>query len=339
MADMALRLRKDPPPINACKGRIGVFRALHLGDMLCAIPALRALRRHCPDAHITLIGLPWAQEIVTRFPQYLDDFLPFPGHPQLPERPATETGYRQFVESFPRDFEWLIQLHGDGRVTNGLVSQWPTEFVAGFVPNGQPIPSPSWCHYPDGHEIDRLLRLMRVLGASGSSSLEFPVTTEDFKALARVAALRSVADSPYVVVHAGGRRSENRLPVSFFEEIVRFLATRALVVLTGTSEERDLTHALAQSIPGVIDVAGMTTIGTLAALLSCARLVITNDTGPSHLCAALCVPSLVMVSGSDPVRWGPQNGSRHHTVDARRRPSPNHIVRAVADLWSGLEAV
>lgn len=65
--------------------RIAIFRALYLGDMLCSIPAVRAIRTAYPDAEIHLIGLPWQRDFVSPFDGYFNHFIEFPGWPDLPE--------------------------------------------------------------------------------------------------------------------------------------------------------------------------------------------------------------------------------------------------------------
>jgi ADP-heptose:LPS heptosyltransferase len=79
--------------------------------------------------------------------------------------------------------------------------------------------------------------------------------------------------------------------------------------------ERALTERVAHAMSTrAIDLAGRTDLGALAALLADARLLIANDTGVSHLAAALGVPSVVVFTSSDCARWAPLDLRRHRTV-------------------------
>ncbi len=68
--------------------KIIVFRALQIGDMLCAIPTIRALHNAYPEAEITLVGLPWAKMLTERFPDYFHALITFPSYRGFPEQPV-----------------------------------------------------------------------------------------------------------------------------------------------------------------------------------------------------------------------------------------------------------
>src|SRR5215218_1463144 len=72
---------------SADPSRIAIFQALNLGDLLCTTPALRAIRARFPDAELTFIGRPWAEDFLARLPS-VDRFMPFPGFPGIAESPA-----------------------------------------------------------------------------------------------------------------------------------------------------------------------------------------------------------------------------------------------------------
>lgn len=308
-----------PRPNVPVPTRVAVLRALHLGDMLCAVPALRALRRGLPGAHVALVGLPWACEFASRFRAYVDEFIEFPGYPGLPERTPPIADIPKFLaEMQARRFDIALQLHGSGSVTNAVVALFGAARTAGFYPPEQPSPSDGrFLAYPgEDPERVRLLRLVEFLGCPPDGDrLEFPVTPADREALATIEESSRLGDA-YVCVHAGARHPMRRWAPSRFAAVADALAAQGLtVVLTGTRDEQAIARAVADAMDApAVNLAGRTTLGALAALIERSRLLVCNDTGVSHLADALDVPSVVVFTGSDPGRWAPADMDRHRVL-------------------------
>jgi ADP-heptose:LPS heptosyltransferase len=299
---------------------IVILRALHLGDLLCAVPAWRALRTANPRAHITLIGLPWAQAFVDRFHHYIDEFIAFPGYPGLPEQePDLDRLHHFLAELRQRRIDWLLQMHGDGSYVNDLARLCGARNLAGFyLPPGDCSDHRWFMAYPGhGSEIHRHMRLMEFLGIpSCGDELEFPLTQHDRVSFAGLEAAQSLTPASYICFHPGGRGANRRWSVDSFASVAHELAGRGFrIVVTGTERETDLGERLvrALSVP-VVNVIGKTSLGVLGVLISRARLLISNDTGVSHMAAALRTPSVIVSVGSDPDRWGPLNRNRHRLL-------------------------
>ncbi len=296
--------------------RIAVVRALQLGDMLCAVPALRALRSAAPNAHISLIGLPWACEFVRRFGHYVDEFIEFPGYPGLPERAWEAGAFARFLQQMQlRHFDLVLQLHGDGRVLNGVVALMGPSRSAGYYRTGGYCPDPeSFIAWREGeHEIVRWLRLLEELGAPARGrELEFPLSDEDVHEARRLAQQAGVG-APYVCLHPGSQLASRRWAPERFARVGDALADCGYAVaITGTAAEAGITGCTAGAMRSkAIDLAGRTSLGAAAGLVRDARLLVCNDTGVSHIAAALGTPSVVVSCGSDPARWAPLDRARH----------------------------
>jgi ADP-heptose:LPS heptosyltransferase len=297
--------------------KVAVFRALQLGDLLAAVPALRALRAALPGARIILIGLPWAREFVGRFAHLLDGFREFPGWPGLPEQPPRLDLIPGFLGRMQADrFDLVVQLHGSGPFVNPLCVLFGGKHTAGFYLPGDYCPDPDrFIPWPaHGLERRRLLAMAAALGCPPrGEELEFPLREPDREAAAR---LCPTGPGGYACIHPGASVPERRWPPDRFAAVAAELAAAGLrIVLTGAAAEAELTRAVAAMVRGpVLDLAGRTPLGTAAAVIARATLMVCNDTGVSHIAEAVGTPSVVISTGDNPARWAPIDSTRHRVL-------------------------
>jgi ADP-heptose:LPS heptosyltransferase len=298
--------------------RIAVLRALPgLGDFLCAVPALRALRAAHPDAEVTLIGLPATANVVERFARYVDRLVPFPGFPGLPEVPFDPVRTVAFLgEAQRQPFDLAIQMHGSGTASNPFIALLGARRTAGLFLPGLPAPDPELFapYRADAPEPLRHLALMQFLGfPTDDGRPEFTLSPDDETAWQELAERHGLVAGEYACVHAGAAEERRRWPAERFAAVADALAARGLrIVLTGSGAETGVTAAVAAAMRAdAVDLAGATALGPLAALLAHATVTVTNDTGTSHLAAALGAPSVVIFTASDPRRWAPLDRARH----------------------------
>jgi ADP-heptose:LPS heptosyltransferase len=330
-------------PLNELRS-ILVFRALVLGDWLCATPALRALRAAAPQARIALCGLPWTAELARRLAS-VDEFVAFPGHPQLPERTPEPGAFDAFLDATrARGFELALQMHGSGGIVNPLVASLGAGAAAGFAAPGTGEGLALAVPWPErGHEIERCLALTDALGAPRRGlAIDFPLTDADRAEAARVLADAGVCGC-YAIVHPGAQLPSRRwMPERFAAVADAFAAQGLAVVLTGTAAERPLAQAVrAACRQPPVDLTGRTaSLWTLGALVESAAVVVANDTGLSHVAAATGTRSVIVASGSDVARWRPLDHARHVVLwhAAPCRPCAHPVCPTAHECAAGVPA-
>lgn len=303
--------------------KIAVFRALQLGDMLCAIPAIKALRQAYPSATITLLGLPWSKSLVERFSEYFDKFIHFPGYPGLPEQTFDEEQFDIFLKQVRKEkFDLLLQMQGNGSIVNRLMFQLGAKNVAGFYNEESHVNSSLFMKYP-AHvpEVKRHLLLMKHLGIPPQGEhLEFPLTKQDQKEFD--ALLLPLYPKNYICFHPGSRGKWRQWPPKYFAQIADYCIEKGFVaVITGTKEEADITSELIKCMHHIpIDLTGKTTLGAIAILIKNSFALVSNCTGVSHIADAFDTPSVVISMDGEPDRWGPLNRRLHNVVDWTKNP-------------------
>jgi len=321
--------------------KIAVFRALQLGDILCAIPALRALHHAYPEAEIALFGLPWAKSLVDRFPHYIHSFKHFPGYPGLPEQKVDAKAFSKFLWKVQNEeYDLVLQMQGNGSIVNPMVELFGGKYIAGFCLEDDYCPDKNlFLTYPTGiHEIKRHLALIDHLSIeSQGTQLEFPLYKkdyEDFEALNF-----PIQPRKYVCVHPGSRGPWRQWPPKYFADLANYCSQQNLkVVLTGTKDELHIIEEVNKYLnKEPVIAAGKTNIGSVGVLIKNASLLISNCTGVSHMAAAFQTPGIVISMDGEPERWAPLNKQLHRTIDWVKTSEFNVVFDELKNLFNSLQ--
>ncbi len=297
------------------------LRALGLGDLLVAVPALRALRRAFPE-HRLVLAAPAGLEVL-----------------------AEPVGAALLPTAGPEAVAWTgpapdvaVNLHGAGPQSHRALDALRPRRRIGFAPSGWDGPGwdgPAWTE--DGvHERERWCALLAAHGV--------PADPDD------LLLGTGTGDGP-AVVHPGAAFGAKRWPADRFAAVAAALdAPGSPVLVTGSAAERALAFEVAEraGLPADRVVAGRTDLGQLCDLVAGAALVVSGDTGIAHLASACAVPSVVLFGPVDPAQWGPPAGGPHVALahPARRRgarfadePDPALLAVAVDEVLAAAAAV
>lgn len=290
--------------------KIALLRASRIGDFLCAIPAVRAIRKALPDAEITMITLPMLQELAERSP-YIDKVALFPGFPWIAEQLFEPRKTVQFLQQMQNEhFDLAIQIQGTGLFSNPFTLLLGARTTVGFVrPDDSSGLLDAALAYPQRqHEIRTVLAMSTFLGApEQGEELEFPIWSQDYQTAERLLHMHSVKP-PLIGLHPSARDATRRWFVERFAEVGNTLQRRhgGTVLLLGEPEEQHTGEHLASllHVP-CINLTGKTSLVSLGALMTHLSVFITNDTGPAHIAYALNTPTVTIFGGGDPTLNGP----------------------------------
>lgn len=295
------------------KPELLVLRALKLGDLLVAVPALKALRREFPDHRLRYAAQGWLSEALGLVGGY--ELLPTHG---LDEPLAMEPGV----------VDVAVNLHGSGPESQGRIEALQARHIIGH--HSQYRAGPPW--RAELHERERWVALLEWHGIEAD-----PL---DIKLAAPHVASRVPGAT---VLHVGAAYGSRLWPADRFAAVAAALAGAGHhVVFTGGAGERKRALDVCQR-SGLAEeavLAGELGLGEFAATIAAARLVISADTGAAHLASAYGTPSVVLFGPAPPEIWGPPPGPHIVLTDAKLRrgdtfaeqPDPALLAVAVQDV-------
>jgi ADP-heptose:LPS heptosyltransferase len=306
-----------PSPAESLPGELLVVRTGAIGDVVNALVFAGAIRELAPNTRIGWVVHPLSAPLLEAHP-WIDRVHLWRKQGGVGELRRVARELRTVGYSLAVDLQriqksaLLAKLSGarrrlgfDRARTKEFAWLWSTERMA---------PGPD-----HEHMLERYAAAARHLGWEGEPRRELP---RDPGAAAWAAERLAECSAPPTLLNLGASKPANRWEPERWGELARRLADEGPVVLTGGPGDREAADRALAAAGGapVIDWVGASSLLELIALCRVSRRMVTCDTGPMHIAAAVGLPVAALFGPADPRRTGPwgvdRDGHPHRVLVA-----------------------
>lgn len=300
-----------------------IIKPSALGDVVLGLPVLTTLRASFPKARITwLVRKEFAP--LLECVNGLDEIMLF-DRKLLSKWWYSRQAFTEFwalmKQLRERRFDLVLDLQGLFRTA---FFAWQTGCTVRFgMTQAREGASLFYTHRvspPEGllHRVDYYVKIASEAGAGcPCTDCQILPPADAVEAVNRKLSAAGLANRPYAVLVLGSAHAVKCWPMERFAMIAQRLADDygLSIVATGSKSEQSLAETVQRKVRvPIVSLAGQTSIPELAALLKGARLVLSNDTGPGHIAAAIGVPTVMIFGHTNPSCVGPYG--RPHWIAA-----------------------
>jgi lipopolysaccharide heptosyltransferase I len=297
-----------------------IIKPSSIGDIIHTLPFLYSIRARYPKAKISWLIKSGLDDLIASNP-YLNEVILF-------ERKRwggfDDIGYKfkgltEFIRELRRKrFDLVIDLQGLFR--SGIITYLSgADYRIGFA-NAREF-SPIFYNYKvshppiEMHAVDRYLLVAKELG-SDISKKDFTINISKKEKEYALSLISRNKKRSLIAVNPSARWETKMWPMKRYAELTDTIAAKlkAQPVLIGSSEDKvRINELLSMAKSKPVNLCGKTSLLQLAALLKKVDLLITNDSGPMHIAAAVGTPVVALFGPTRPKRTGPY-GDRHVVI-------------------------
>jgi len=291
--------------------KIAIYRVGNIGDIVCSIPAMIAVRETYKDAHITLVTSPGksgnlgAKEILQNvwfldeiYEYYAEDISDFKGKWKI-IRELKKKNFDLWV-NLPLDRASLKRNFRD----MAFVRLIGVKKAIGFEPGLPPSPLLKQClELPLPNEVERLLGILKKYQIKTSKvRFDLPITDKVIKRCNDIIEKLNIPqDKPWVAIAPFTKQIATQWPLEGFLKVASYLREKGfiLLILGGKSDREEAEKIIKKIGSNSFNLCGKLSVIESAYVLSRCKFLVTNDSGPMHLAAAVGTRCVAIFSGMD----------------------------------------